>query len=142
MSRQVVEIANPRGPGETHTSMARALDYCNRGLAKLTQDGKLEFQRQSSGTFSDQVTWWNGARSQYVNGVNLSAFEPGHNVAYPKPWSKRALRRQAETFSGITKNHQEPQNPNETLCLLCRARCSSQVRLTSHMQIVHQSTTR
>lgn len=98
MSRQVVEIANPRRHGETHTSLVRAQDYCARGLAYILPDGRLKFrasQRRSSDVYVDEcgTRWWNGARSVYVAGRDVAMFPPCCNVVYPKAWSERAIKR-------------------------------------------------
>ena len=104
--RKVVEIANPRRHGETHTSHAKAEEYCRRGLAYWTREGKLKFREargraQDSDVFVDRrgVIYWNGARSHYVGegsyARDIQSFPPGCNVYYPKSWTVAAMRRYA-----------------------------------------------
>jgi hypothetical protein len=101
MPRNVIEIANPRRYGETCTSMIRAIEYCNRGLAYFLKDGRLKFrasQRQASDVYVDRrgTIWWNGARSHYVDGKDIAMFPPCCNVAFPKTGTRRAARRYAQ----------------------------------------------
>jgi|MudIll2142460700_1097286.scaffolds.fasta_scaffold608647_2 hypothetical protein len=100
MPRRVVEIANLRRYGETCTSLARAEEYCARGLAYRLRDGRLKFRdntpRENSDVDVDRrgVIWWNGARSHFDPlDRDLAMFTPGCNVLFPTVDSRRASRR-------------------------------------------------
>jgi len=100
MPRKIVEIANPRRHGETHTSLSRALNYCHRGLAYFLADGRLRFKaasREYSDAYVDPrgTIWWNGALSHYVDERDLAMFPPGCNVFFPRIGSQRAAKRYA-----------------------------------------------
>lgn len=79
--------------------MDQAREYCNQGLAYFLRDGRLKFraheQRVASDVYVEErgTIWWNGARSNYVDGKDIAAFPPGSNVLFPKSWSARAARR-------------------------------------------------
>jgi hypothetical protein len=111
-----VAIANPRAWGSKRISRSKANSLVKRGKAIWLPDGKIritdaarlqfasmttnfhiaeeqceaerEFRRNRAG-----ILYWNGARAQYKNGVDLAMFPPGCNVLYPKVGTARAARR-------------------------------------------------
>lgn len=101
MSKQV-EIANPRTGEARRTSADRADYLCRRGMAymdngRLVLTEELVDGRVRSDVYVDRrgVIYWNGARSQYVDGRDLAMFPPCCNVVFPRVGTRRAAQRYA-----------------------------------------------
>jgi hypothetical protein len=103
MPREIIKIANPMPGGRSFTSAARAALYVQTDAAYMLPDGRLQFRaacqakRQRSDTYVDArgTIFWNGARSQYVDGKDVAMFPPCCNVVFPKTGTKRAAERYA-----------------------------------------------
>lgn len=97
-----IRIMNPLPGGAGYTSVRQALEYCRRGIAYM-RNHVLTFRRgQPGGRLAGDVyvdargtIWWNGARSFYVDGRDVSMYPPGCNVLFPKAGTVRAARRYA-----------------------------------------------
>ena len=103
-----IEIINPLPGGMKFTSPDRAKHFCALGLATMSRGNRLLFTTERQAKINDQLSedaefdrnrggmlYWNGARAQYVNGVDLAMFPPGCNVAFPKVGTRRAAKRYA-----------------------------------------------
>jgi hypothetical protein len=103
MPRKVIRIANPLPGGQDCTSEARALDYCNKGVAFINYSGLLQFKagcqvnrdREAESEFRANrggVLYWNGARANYQGKKDVAMFPPCCNVVFPKVGTNQAGR--------------------------------------------------
>jgi hypothetical protein len=92
MSRMIVEIANPLRHGETHTSLQRAKEYCERGLAYFLPDGKLKFrqsERRDSEVYIDQYQF-NIRISKHVSGMKKIPGSPQYpHLVWERSYANR-----------------------------------------------------